>query len=51
MKIDTTLGTAQAAIAFGDIAQAGIALGGIAAVARRQPVGGVRGLLGLDHTV
>ncbi|MFN3220012.1 MAG: hypothetical protein ACE367_26270 [Acidimicrobiales bacterium] len=41
MKIDTTLGTAQAGIAFG----------GIAAVARRQPVGGVRGLLGLDHTV
>lgn len=41
MMIDTTLGSAQA----------GIALGGSAAGARRQPVGCVRGLLGLDLTV
>jgi hypothetical protein len=51
MKIDTTLGTARGGIAFGSPARAGIALGGIAAVARRQPVGCVRGLLRLDRTV
>lgn len=61
MMIDTTLGTARAGIALGSIAPRTTALGsialgggtsgGIAAGARRQPVGCVRGRLGLDRSV
>jgi hypothetical protein len=56
MKIDTTLGIALGGIALGGIALGSIALGAIAlgviaVVVRWQPVGCVRGPLGLDLTV